>query len=752
MATPARPDFDRRRSSSRTRDAQRSVPTSPVGSPPQLQSILKRHPADQERRARIDGPSSPGTGGVEGGIASLAVGDSSAEALSAETSGRDTPAWVATTVDSKTGFIRRVAFNTFDAGEELEGKAKATGGGTGIHYSFTLSAKSAIYCRSRWSRTFLVATDLNEYSVNATNWLLTSFLEDNDEVVVLRVIEPGSSAHNAWRASMEEAKDEAEGVLAYLMKKNGDTRPISVIVEFAIGPIEETIHRMIEIYKPDSLIVGTRGRPDSLFKSAFMGSISRWAVARSPVPVVVVRPDDKVREGLERRLQDQKRGRSYVSLLSEKERKQLSQSQVSVKVTPVEEGSRTTTSTPRPSTDTSSLSASNAPAQDDRSDDEEEDPRAGAAPARTTSSKGNSSSGGGLMAALGFGKKKDKGKEFKRCHGYHHSGEQSPSPPSPAPSSQQQRPLRRPCSQAQQPLLSSQRQRDTVRALLYHHLGHQDQETDLCGRLWLTGDITNFLGSIWQGLIPTVIILALVPSHSYYTVCDVILIFQVFYYRRKRRLHPELYEPLATSDGLNGNGVAALPTPASEQTPLLSAFSAHAPTEPAFPPAVQRARDLLFYGAGIAIIVSAGVIAWFAGKNKNKEGRVVEEWDTSAQIVGWVSAFLYLGSRLPQLALNRKTKCVGLSIFMFLLAVAGNSTYVASILLTSMSPQHLLINAPWLVGSGGTIFLDFIVLGQFAYYAKERRLEAEAAKNGVFAADDDALARREVFEDDEEEA
>lgn len=34
---------------------------------------------------------------------------------------------------------------------------------------------------------------------------------------------------------------------------------------------------MIEIYKPDSLIVGTRGRPDSLFKrGAFMGSISKY--------------------------------------------------------------------------------------------------------------------------------------------------------------------------------------------------------------------------------------------------------------------------------------------------------------------------------------------------------------------------------------------------------------------------------------------------------------------------------------------
>lgn len=32
---------------------------------------------------------------------------------------------------------------------------------------------------------------------------------------------------------------------------------------------------MIEIYRPDSLIVGTRGRPDSVWKSAFMGSISK---------------------------------------------------------------------------------------------------------------------------------------------------------------------------------------------------------------------------------------------------------------------------------------------------------------------------------------------------------------------------------------------------------------------------------------------------------------------------------------------
>ncbi|GAA5993289.1 hypothetical protein JCM11641_001120 [Rhodosporidiobolus odoratus] len=386
LNTQPRPLIDRRRTASRERGVL-GRPTStgggggglasPVGSPPTpnspLQGILKRkaHPADQSDRGTRgtsegttaggggqggEGSSGPverslsnlslstnttstNTTGGGGGADSETTAFSPATASTSTSSARsslDAPPPVATSVSmSMSGpttttnqshqsqFRRRVGFDTFSAGGELEGKAKATGGGTGVSYSFTLAAKSSEYCRTRWSRTFLVATDLNEYSVNATDWLLTSLLEDNDEVVVLRVIEPNSSAHKAWEASMEEAREEAEGVLEYLMRKNGEEKQISLIVEFAIGPIEETIHRMIEIHKPDSLVVGTRGRPDSLFKSAFMGSISRWAVARSPIPVVVVRPDDKVREALSRRLQDSKRGRSYVSLLSSDEQARL---------------------------------------------------------------------------------------------------------------------------------------------------------------------------------------------------------------------------------------------------------------------------------------------------------------------------------------------------------------------------------------------------------------------------------------------
>ncbi|GAA5879023.1 hypothetical protein JCM16303_001271 [Sporobolomyces ruberrimus] len=263
--------------------------------------------------------------------------------------------------------------------------------------------------------------------------------------------------------------------------------------------------------------------------------------------------------------------------------------------------------------------------------------------------------------------------------------------------------------------------------------------------IWLVGDLTNLLGSLWQGLIPTVIILAI-----YYTACDCILIFQKYYYRRLRKTHPELYAPLTPS--VPSTPTHPHPTHENENTPLLSAFSAHSPSEKALSPALQRAKDLLEYTLGFVLVVGVGIAAWFAGKGVGKEGRIEEVWDTKAQIVGWISAFLYLGSRLPQLALNRKTKCEGLSLLMFCFAVIGNITFVASILLTSMSLQHILVNAPWLLGSGGTIFLDFLVLGQFTYYAKERRLRDERERDARMFVDEEQeeRRRREVLGDDQD--
>ena len=57
-----------------------------------------------------------------------------------------------------------------------------------------------------------------------------------------------------------------------------------------------------------------------------------------------------------------------------------------------------------------------------------------------------------------------------------------------------------------------------------------------------------------------------------------------------------------------------------------------------------------------------------------------EEWNLGAQVVGWTSAALYLGSRVPQIALNMKTRCVGLSLLMF--AYVSVSCYIEGLLLT----------------------------------------------------------------------
>ncbi|KAK4698245.1 hypothetical protein P7C70_g8037, partial [Phenoliferia sp. Uapishka_3] len=318
--TAPRPLIDiERRSSSRDPHQLHSNPTSPYGSPvgsPPLRSAMKLRTAPS-----IDS----GFDIVNNSSSALSSALSPSADLGEERGRSGAPL---AGVESKAGtesrsslggggskgsmYERRVGFDTFESGVELESTGSQTGGGTGINYSFTVSAKSAGFERTKQTRTYLVGTDLNGYSVHALNWALSHLADNNDEIVVLRVIDEAEGLRK--RGGMTEAKDEAEQVLEEIMRKNGEELKLSIIVEFAIGPVEETIHRMIEIYKPDSLIVGTRGIPDSIFKSAFMGSISRYCVAKSPVPVVVVRPEDKVRESLQRRLQEPKK-RSYLSLL-----------------------------------------------------------------------------------------------------------------------------------------------------------------------------------------------------------------------------------------------------------------------------------------------------------------------------------------------------------------------------------------------------------------------------------------------------
>lgn len=58
-------------------------------------------------------------------------------------------------------------------------------------FSLSLTSKHQDYHSGSLSRTFMCGTDKNKYSDNAATWLFREMIEDGDQVVCLRVVEPG---------------------------------------------------------------------------------------------------------------------------------------------------------------------------------------------------------------------------------------------------------------------------------------------------------------------------------------------------------------------------------------------------------------------------------------------------------------------------------------------------------------------------------------------------------------------------------
>ncbi|KAL7425189.1 hypothetical protein Q5752_000877 [Cryptotrichosporon argae] len=209
-------------------------------------------------------------------------------------------------VDGK--YRRKVGFEAFEAGPDAL-------------FAFTCQAKSEGYKRSRSTRVFLVAVSPDETGEDALDWLMSELVEDGDEVVALRVIELGEEERQSAK-NQEELKEDAHTLLSTILNKNNEEydRRISVIVEFVAGRATDMILKMIALYRPDSLVVGTKGQQSRLqswgraLGAPGMGSVSRFVVSHSPVPVIVVRPERKVKKTLQKRQNDPKRGQ-YAALV-----------------------------------------------------------------------------------------------------------------------------------------------------------------------------------------------------------------------------------------------------------------------------------------------------------------------------------------------------------------------------------------------------------------------------------------------------
>ncbi|KAL4996299.1 PQ loop repeat-domain-containing protein [Aspergillus recurvatus] len=269
--------------------------------------------------------------------------------------------------------------------------------------------------------------------------------------------------------------------------------------------------------------------------------------------------------------------------------------------------------------------------------------------------------------------------------------------------------------------------------------------------VWLAGDVFNILGSILQGVLPTMIILAV-----YYTLADIVLLGQCLYYRgftfhndASATSSPEEPDEIETPSPV----IARKPT---ERTSLLpthetqqyhtyhagtSVAASHyddgatsasllAPSHanrhrrhsvdgthlsPATPfiessasgktKTISTLQSVLFNLSAIALVCAAGILGWYVSlsatakhskhtthQHREPAGTNPLSFDTLGQVFGYLCAVLYLGSRVPQIMLNYKRKSTdGVSLLFFLFACIGNLTYVLSILAYSPvceRPRH----------------------------------------------------------------
>ncbi|KAK2738400.1 hypothetical protein FQN57_007077 [Myotisia sp. PD_48] len=199
-------------------------------------------------------------------------------------------------------YNRGVSFDTFDNRDATD-------------FSLTLNYKHKDYRNTRRSRTFLCGTDQNDYSDFALEWLIDELVDDGDEIVCLRVVEKDSKI--ASDTSVEEGRyrQEAEKILDQVITKNRhEEKAISLILELAVGKVQEIIQRMIQIYEPAVLIVGTRGRSLGGMQGLLPGSVSKYCLQQSPIPVIVVRSSTKREKKKQKRLADPSR-KSYNHIL-----------------------------------------------------------------------------------------------------------------------------------------------------------------------------------------------------------------------------------------------------------------------------------------------------------------------------------------------------------------------------------------------------------------------------------------------------
>lgn len=258
----------------------------------------------------------------------------------------------------------------------------------------------------------------------------------------------------------------------------------------------------------------------------------------------------------------------------------------------------------------------------------------------------------------------------------------------------------------------------------------------------------------------------------YYTLCDIVLLAQFSYYSRVSSDD----KAIAKTGDEDSNGYIGEP---NEQTGLLTPNSerrrqdisvAHlSPAVPMIdentvkpaPPSKPATflQSLIWNLFSVITVCIAGVAGWYLSDRHHGHDRsspVIHPHDDPVlhfsllgQIFGYFCAALYLGSRVPQMLLNYRRKSTeGISMLFFMFACVGNLSYVLSIFAydparhcvgrvcvdgeeSRVYARYIAVNASWLIGSLGTLVLDFGIFLQFFLYDAQNEESGEAEREVV---------------------
>ena len=203
---------------------------------------------------------------------------------------------------------------------------------------------------------------------------------------------------------------------------------------------------------------------------------------------------------------------------------------------------------------------------------------------------------------------------------------------------------------------------------------------------WFAGDACNLIGAILTSQLEIQIFIGV-----YYILTDFALLSQWLYYTGR--------------DRMAARAIAADVGSASQTLPCLAAIASLSglaglslvqQQSPAhFAPSGRRLLHYHFFNSAV---------------------------DEAGYVVGSISAISYFAGRIPQLTKNAQRGTTdGVSITMFVIIVFANLTYGLSVILAGVGAdqsfeEYILRHLPWLAGSLGCCFLDFLVILQAVYY------------------------------------